>query len=743
MIELNRTQLHDAVEDSDLFREVLQLPDARRYRQMLERSRAWRLQPGETIPEPAHRTGAYAVLSGLMAPDAESAAALSAPLAEGEEASDRETRRIYGQWTGLRGLPLADAPVAASDAVVLECDPALLHLLLGEAASQFKIEFYRPLVRGVEPIADTPPDVLDEVIRKSKFATHASGSPIVRQGEFGSTMFFILAGEAAVQSPAGTPIILRQNDFFGEIAVLAYQPRGADVLSAGDCLVMESDRDAVGDLRKKSKTFKALVEQRYRERAMISTLQSTPFFQGLESDELESIRDIGTLESFDPYEVIFFQGEEADALYLVLNGTMTVVEETPEGALPIAWVRSGETVGELALLSHVSGTNRRQQTVTSLQRVDAIRIPAAAFQQIMRDYPSVGQKLEATARQRLAQNETYERDEARSVNLGWMLETQHVAGNWVLSVDMNDCIRCNNCVTACQSTHADGLTRFFWSNMRQDEDVMPHVRFSNSCQHCEFAPCMKVCPTNALKRESQAGAVFIDYDLCIRCGKCADPSQGCPYGSIYVVPTDQVSREPEVPFWKQWLSKLQGAAPASAAPDAKAGKNYPVKCDLCNGLPYQACVHHCPTGAVFRIDGDRQFGEALARPNRNGGNKPSGETVQLYVHAAFEEPPLAGRPSELVVTIKDEGPGLPVQCRRPEQGVAVMKLNMYLSAPDSLRIGGGGPLRQLILPIERLAGETDYAMTSRTPGKVDLELSVYQGGLFLGHTPVDAEFVKG
>src|SRR5207253_2556458 len=30
--------------------------------------------------------------------------------------------------------------------------------------------------------------------------------------------------------------------------------------------------------------------------------------------------------------------------------------------------------------------------------------------------------------------------------------------------------------------------------------------------------------------------------------------------------------------------------------------NYPIKCDLCDGLPLMGCVHSCPTGAAIRIE---------------------------------------------------------------------------------------------------------------------------------------------
>src|SRR5262249_47201751 len=29
---------------------------------------------------------------------------------------------------------------------------------------------------------------------------------------------------------------------------------------------------------------------------------------------------------------------------------------------------------------------------------------------------------------------------------------------------------------------------------------------------------------------------------------------------------------------------------------------FPIKCDLCDGLPFMGCVHSCPTGAAIRMD---------------------------------------------------------------------------------------------------------------------------------------------
>lgn len=743
MIEVKRADLTTTLDRADLFQEFWELKDASRYKTELLKARAWRLEAGEALPA-GHGAAAYATLpdSALIDPNAPLAA-------EGKEDENPPppTRRVFGQWTGLRGQPLAE-PVPMEEAgVVIELTPELLRLLL-DVTTFFKIAFYAPLVQSLEPLSDTPPGSLGTVILKSRFGVYKSGEKLVRRGELGRTMYFVLAGKALVEIPARPEVT--PGNFFGEVAVLSHQDRTADVSAAEESLIMESGRDSVTlILLKKSKKFKALVEERAKQFMVLAQLRANPFFEGLSQDELEKIRDLAQLETFDSYEPLFFQGDPADSLYLIVNGTVTVVEETDRGTVPLAWVRSGQTLGEMGLFPEITGSNRRNQTVTAVQHVDAIRFPAQEFLELAERLPGIKQKLTQTAQQRAEANRQRENDKERARRLGWIMETQHIQGQAVLAVDMNDCIRCNNCVTACQSTHADGLNRFFWDNLRQDETVMPHVRLSHSCQHCEYPLCTTNCPTNAIDRNPVSGAVVIDYGLCIKCGKCADPNTGCPYGSIAVEPVDKVNPLTSVPFF-QWLSGLFNKNQAAAPPSK--GKKYPVKCDLCPDLPYEACAEHCPTGAVFRIDGDRQFqlvvdkGAEAGRELGSEANRPTTDTIDLYVEPHWEAPTLAGpRPVELKVVVRTSGRGTPIRVRRPEQGVTDIELNFYLHAPD-MRLGGGS-LRQLRLPVDTLAprdgDNPKYSIGSRTPMSLNLPLLVFQGGQYLGRSAVQAEFVKG
>jgi len=102
--------------------------------------------------------------------------------------------------------------------------------------------------------------------------------------------------------------------------------------------------------------------------------------------------------------------------------------------------------------------------------------------------------------------------------------------NYVMFIDPNKCTGCNACRIACQMQW--GLTPSVNYNhlIEQETGKYPKVQrmiIPIQCQHCDDAPCQKVCPTGATyKRED--GIVLIDAKKCIGCKYCM---VACPYNA--------------------------------------------------------------------------------------------------------------------------------------------------------------------------------------------------------------------
>lgn len=91
----------------------------------------------------------------------------------------------------------------------------------------------------------------------------------------------------------------------------------------------------------------------------------------------------------------------------------------------------------------------------------------------------------------------------------------------------NLCIKDKGCESICKNFNntPDGVNRIKVITINEGEQNQMNVPMP--CLHCNDAPCMKACPTNAIyKRED--GIVLVDKDKCIGCGYCGF---ACPFGA--------------------------------------------------------------------------------------------------------------------------------------------------------------------------------------------------------------------
>lgn len=102
-------------------------------------------------------------------------------------------------------------------------------------------------------------------------------------------------------------------------------------------------------------------------------------------------------------------------------------------------------------------------------------------------------------------------------------------------IDNRKCIGCHACTTACKSEHQVpvGVNRTWVKQVEKGEFPNTRRLFSvMRCNHCTDAPCVEICPTEALYFRDD-GIVDFNKDRCIGCKSCM---QACPYDALYIDP---------------------------------------------------------------------------------------------------------------------------------------------------------------------------------------------------------------
>ena len=98
----------------------------------------------------------------------------------------------------------------------------------------------------------------------------------------------------------------------------------------------------------------------------------------------------------------------------------------------------------------------------------------------------------------------------------------------LLEADPLKCTGCGMCRMIC-SMVKEGRAHAPLSRIRLIRHAGPHLHLPVICRHCEDAPCMSVCPQEAIFRDGDAGRVMVDFDRCISCKMCV---AACPFGAM-------------------------------------------------------------------------------------------------------------------------------------------------------------------------------------------------------------------
>ena len=114
--------------------------------------------------------------------------------------------------------------------------------------------------------------------------------------------------------------------------------------------------------------------------------------------------------------------------------------------------------------------------------------------------------------------------------------------NYGFAIDLRKCIGCHACTIACKAEHEIpvGVNRCWVKTV--EKGTFPDTRrffLPVLCNQCDEAPCVSICPTNALFKRRD-GIVDLHGDSCIGCRACM---VACPYDQLFIDPNTHTAEK--------------------------------------------------------------------------------------------------------------------------------------------------------------------------------------------------------
>lgn len=177
--------------------------------------------------------------------------------------------------------------------------------------------------------------------------------------------------------------------------------------------------------------------------------------------------------------------------------------------------------------------------------------------------------------------------------------------NRFVIAEPDKCIGCRTCEVACVLAHPVGVQKGLELS---PENFKPRLKLVKNltltapvqCRQCENAPCVNVCPTNALVYDRNTVQFLVER--CIGCQSCVI---ACPFGAMEMV---------DIPVKERNIGPLHVKSTISVA----------QKCDLCIDVETgPACMTVCPTNALHIVDPEAIEGKTRRKREKSAFNMPA------------------------------------------------------------------------------------------------------------------------
>ncbi|XP_063932340.1 cGMP-dependent protein kinase-like isoform X2 [Zophobas morio] len=258
--------------------------------------------------------------------------------------------------------------------------------------------------------------IIQQLFWLFQFRCCPSGTVVCKQNEVSDGFYLIVSGRCHVSVldvNTNTSVFLcslQSGEWFGEISLIEHTNRTADVVAFEDCLflflspenfnkfIQVQERHIQGSCR----AFDSLISKR-----TTSSLKAVSLFNFLVTKEIGPVRKfdeerlalLGCLFKFEKFEedqVIFQQGDQSDAMFIIVSGSVSMSVQVGDEETRLLELRNGDFFGEMALFSD----SPRPFKCAAKSDVVCLKLLRKNFQAFLQVSPSISENVEQIIRKR-------------------------------------------------------------------------------------------------------------------------------------------------------------------------------------------------------------------------------------------------------------------------------------------------------------------------------------------------------
>lgn len=231
-----------------------------------------------------------------------------------------------------------------------------------------------------------------ELLEQAEPLSVEGGTTVIREGDLADAFYILVDGEIVVtQTSKGEVARLQPGSYFGEAGLLGHGRRMASCHTEAPATLLRVGADTfhalVAEIDIVGAEIAALARRRFLSERMRRALPRA------DTHQLDDLLANARVRSYQAGETIIRQGEQADALYLLLRGSVEVVRETETDEQAIAQLDEGDFFGEVGVLE---GRPRTATVRAQSEEVEVLAMERDAVLAMLEDSPAVHTDIVAT-----------------------------------------------------------------------------------------------------------------------------------------------------------------------------------------------------------------------------------------------------------------------------------------------------------------------------------------------------------